>query len=233
VDQQQVLEVLGSVNAVITGSHIVYASFKHGDAYVNKDAVYPHTFSTSDLCLEIARRFQGHGVEVVVAPAVGGVILSQWVAYHLTGLRDRTEPGALCIYAEKETVPLVDDPEGRGRRCFAETGEFVIKRGYDKLVSGKRVLVVEDVLTTGTSARKVVDAVKKLGGIVVGVAALCNRGQITPTMLDAPELNALVDVKLAAHEEAECPLCRQDVPINTDVGRGREYLARKAAAQKA
>lgn len=209
MNEQQVLNVLQRVGAVITNSHIVYASGKHGSAYVNKDAVYLHPAETSLLCKEIARRFTEDVVDVVIAPAVGGVILSQWVAYHLTRLAIQ---GVFAVYAEK-----------------AEGGDtFVIKRGYDQLVAGKNVLVVEDVLTTGGSAKKVVVAARANGGNVIGLGALCNRGGITPQdVADVPKLRALVNVSLDAWEEADCPLCAGNVPINTDVGRGRWFPARK------
>lgn len=209
MDQQEVLQLLGRVGAVITDSHIVYTSGKHGTAYVNKDAVYPHTDETSKLCRAIAEKFANSGVQVVIAPAIGGVILSQWTANHLTEL---TGSEVLGVYAEK-----------------ADSGDaFIIKRGYDKLVAGKNVLVVEDVLTTGGSAKKVVEATRAIGGNVIGLGVLCNRGGITPQdVADVPELFALANVKLDAWDEAECPLCARNVPINTDVGKGREYLARK------
>jgi orotate phosphoribosyltransferase len=208
--EQGVLDLLRRAGAVITDSHIVYTSGKHGSAYVNKDAIYPHTKKTSYLCDEIASHFLLDAVDVVVAPAIGGVILSQWTAYHLT----RKLREVLGIYAEK-----------------AESGDaFVIKRGYDKFIAGKNVLVVEDVLTTGGSAKKVIEAVRALGGNVVGLGVLCNRGGITPADVgNPPKLFALVNVKLDAWDEAECPLCAQGVPINTDVGKGREFLARKQA----
>lgn len=210
MNEQEVLQVLGKVGAVIVDNHIVYTSGKHGTAYVNKDAVYPHTKETSDLCRAIAQQFANDDVEVVIAPAIGGVILSQWTAHHLSEITGREVFG---VYAEK-----------------AESGDaFIIKRGYDKIVAGKNVLVVEDVLTTGGSAKKVVEATRALGGNVIGLGVLCNRGGITPEDLsNPPKLFALVNVKLDAWDEAECPLCAQNVPINTDVGKGREYLARKA-----
>jgi orotate phosphoribosyltransferase len=87
---------------------------------------------------------------------------------------------------------------------------------------------VEDVLTTGGSAKKVVEATRALGGNIVGLGVLCNRGGITPEdVANPPKLFALVNIKLDAWDETECPLCAQSVPINTDVGKGREYLARK------
>ena len=212
MNEQEVLQVLGNVGAVIANSHIVYTSGKHGTAYVNKDAVYPHTKETSDLCRAIAEQFVDDSVEVVIAPAIGGVILSQWIAHHLSEITGREVFG---VYAEK-----------------AESGDiFIIKRGYDKLVAGKNVLVVEDVLTTGGSAKKVVEASRALGGNVVGLGVLCNRGGITSQdVADPPKLFALVNVKLDAWDEAECPLCAKNVPINTEVDKGREYLARKKAS---
>lgn len=207
MNEQEVLRILGKVGAVITNSHIVYTSGRHGTAYVNKDAVYPHTKETSELCRAIAEQFVDDGVEVVIAPAIGGCILSNRVAEHLTDITGRE---VLGVYADKDG------------------DAFVIKRGYDKLIAGKNVLVVEDVLTTGGSAKKVVEATRAIGGNVVGLGVLCNRGGITPQdVADPPKLFALVNVKLDAWNEADCPLCAQGVPINTDVGKGREYLARK------
>ena len=211
MNEQQVLEMLGSVGAVITDSHIIYTSGKHGSAYVNKDAVYPHTMMTSRLCRAIAEQFANDNVQVVIAPAIGGVILMTWTAHHLSSM---TLNGGeiLGVYAEKE---------GDG---------FVIKRGYDKLVAGKNVLVVEDILTTGSSVKKVIEAVRALGGNIVGLAVLCNRGGITPQDVGGvPKLFTLANVKLEAWDGAECPLCAQGMPINTDVGKGREILARKQA----
>lgn len=219
-DKEEILQTLRNVGAVIADSHIVYTSGKHGSAYVNKDAIYPHTEKTSYLCTLIAKQFMDDRVEVVIAPAIGGVILSQWTAYHLIG----NGYAPISTYAEKEVYnphPL------HAEKCYRETGNFIIKRGYDKLVAGKNVLVVEDILTTGGSVKKVTEAVRAIGGFVVGVGALCNRGGITASDIGAPKLVSLVDIALDAWDEEDCPLCKQGVPINTDVGKGREFLARR------
>lgn len=195
------LKTLKDIGAIIQNSHIIYTSGKHGSAYVNKDAIYPHTRLTCDLCLEIAAHFEDQGVDVVVAPAIGAVILSQWIAFHLSEIEDRE---VLSVYAEKD-------------------GEsFVIKRGYDKLLKDKNCLVVEDILNTGGSALKVVQKVRELGGNVIGVAALCNRGGVTEEDLDdVPELFSLTQIKLEAWDAKDCPLCAKNIPINTSVGKGK------------
>jgi len=208
-ESQEVLNTLKKVEAIITNSHIVYTSGKHGNTYINEDMIYLHTEEISKLCQLIAQKFVDDNVEVVIAPAIRGVILSQWVAYHLTKI---TGKEVLSVYAEKSN----------------DGDTFIIKRGYDKFVTGKNVLVVEDVLTTGDSARKVVEATRSIGGNVIGLGVLCNRGYVTPhDVADVPRLCELLKIHLNDWEEDKCPLCAENVPINTNVGEGRQYLDRK------
>ena len=216
-----------------------------------KDAIYPHTRETSLLCHEIAEQFAGDSIQAVISPAVGGVIISQWVAYHLTKITGRE---VLGTYAEREEsfvmessgqdihIPLPDgtfDRENeedeiilsRGDSLVVKKPRFVIRRGYDKLIADKNVLVAEDLLTTGGSVRGVVTAGRAVGANVIGVGVLCNRGGVTRANLgDVPKLFALVNVKMDSWTEEECARvgpCSKRVPINTDVGHGRAFLARK------
>lgn len=207
--QSEILKILSKVGAVITDSHIVYTLGKHGSAYINKDALYPHTAETSHLCWLFAKRFANDRVDVVIAPALGGIILSQWTAHHLSEMNDCE---VLGLYAEK----------------IEGTKEFIIKRGYDKLLVEKNVLILEDVLTTGGSVKKVVELVRGMGGNIVGVGALFNRGNIQPADVGGvPKLEALVTMELQAWNPDECPLCAQHVPINTNIGKGREFLVKQ------
>lgn len=203
------LKIFKKISAIITKTHVVYASTKHGNAYVNKDAVYPHTKEIARLCKMIAEKFKGQGVEVVAAPTIGGVILSQWTAHYLSKF-DKKD--VLAVFAEEESLP-----SGEKKRFF--------KRGYDKLIPNKKVLVVEDILTTGGSVKKVIDAVKSLNGNVVACAALVNRGSVKDEDVGA-RVSALVDIDLTSWDENDCPLCKRGVPVNTDVGKGREFLCR-------
>jgi len=206
MDKKQVLKVLENVGAIIIDSHIVYASGLHGKTYINKDAIYPHTAETSRLCRALAEQFANDGVEVVVAPAIGGVILSQWTAFHLSEI---TGHEVLGVYAEKPK----------------DSNVFVIKRGYDKIIIGKNVLVVEDVLTTGRSAFSVVCAARECRGKVIGVGAICNRGGITVKHLAVPKLHTLANINLETWDEKDCPFCQEGAPINIDVGHGAKFLA--------
>jgi len=207
--EKRALEIFAQNKAIITGSHIVYASGRHGSEYVNKDAVYPDTEAADELCEFIAEHFQDDEIEVVVAPVEGGITLSHEIAGDLTKL---TGHKTLGVYADKEE------------------GTLVFKRGYDKFVKGKRVLVADDVLTTGGSVAKLVQLVRSLGGEVVAVAVLCNRGGIKAEDIgNVPELFALSNVQMESYEEKDCPLCKVSVPINTEVGKGKEYLAEKSS----
>lgn len=202
-----VIEILKSVGAIITDDHIVYTSGKHGSVYVNKDALYPHVTETSQVCAEIAKRIVELKPDVVAAPALGGIVLTQWVAYHLGQL---TGTSPLAVYAEK-----VD--EG-----------LVLKRGYDQLVKGKRVVVLEDIVNTGGSAKKAVDVVRAVGGEVVGLAVLVNRQpQLATSDFFGTPLTALSGFPAESFEAANCPLCAKGVPINTSVGHGRKFLETK------
>ncbi len=217
---KEILRMLKKTGAIIINSHVVYTSGKHGENYINKDAIFPHTKETSDLCRAIAELFIDDGIDVVIAPATSGCILSNRVAEHLTNL---TGHEILSVYAEKQKMEVGFSPM---------IGRFIINRGYDKLVADKRVLVVEDVLTTGSSVKEVIEAVRAVYGNVIGLGALVNRGGVTSKDVDVPKLISLVNLEMNTYNEADCPLCAQSVPINIEVGHGKEYLDKKNAIKR-
>ncbi len=210
-----VVDLLKSINAVITNDHFVYTSGKHGSVYINKDILYPHTEKTSEVGKMFAQKFKDEEIDVVAAPAVGGTILSQWTAHHLTKLQGKE---ILSVYTEKD----------KGTMASAAESEHIFRRGYDKLIKGKKILVLEDLTTTGISVKKVVEAVKMNGGSVVAVCVMVNRNPdgVTSELVGAP-FSALGVLKAEAFDEADCPLCKKNVPINTSVGHGKKYLEEK------
>jgi len=194
VDRARATAIFEEIGAVRTGGHFVYTSGLHGSAYVNKDAIYPDTNRISELCAMLADLLRPYRPEVVCGPAVAGIIVSQWTGHHL---------GVPAVYADK------DEPRG-----------LVLRRGYDRLVEGRRVAVVEDVLTTGGSLAATVEVVRGCGGDVVAAAALVNRGGVTATDVGVPVLESLVSFDFAAVGASECELCAQGVPVDTSVGKG-------------
>lgn len=224
MNESDVLQLFVKTGVLVEG-HFVYKSGKHGLIYVNKDAIYPHTAEISRLCCVIAERFIDDSVEVVIGPAIGGVVLSQWMAHHLSEMNGHEVFG---IYAEKEGTEISSSIYGPLPPKHED--KFVIKRGYDEVVAGKRILVVEDILTTGGSAKKVVEITRAIGGNVVGLGALWNRGGITAQEIGVPKVVALVNEKLETWDENACLLCWRNIPINLDLGHGRAFLVAHAAA---
>ncbi len=207
------LEELQRCGGYLTDTHVVYSSWRHGSVYLNKDAIYPHPKIVSGLCRQLAESVHtaGDGAHVIIGPEKGGIILAQWTAFHLSNMLG-TE--VLAVYAEKEG------------------DEFAFRRGQDAHIRGKTAMIVEDVLTTGGSVIKVINAARSLDCVVSGVLALFNRGDVGIDTF-GPGIHRMValgTVKLDSYPEDDCPLCRDGVPVNTTVGKGRVFLARRTAS---
>ena len=194
----EVWQIVRESQAIIENTHVVYTSGRHGDTYFNKDAIYPNTRAISRLCQMMAQSYKDEPIDTVVGPALGAIILSQWTAHYLSAVANRT---VYSVYAEKQE------------------GQFAFRRGYDRWISNRRILLVEDVVTTGGSLSRVVKAVVRNGGTVAGAMVLCNRGNVTASQLGIERFGALVDLSLNSWAPEKCPLCRANVPINREIGR--------------
>lgn len=205
---ESIIDILKKIGAVITDDHFVYTSGKHGEVYVNKDALYPHTEEVSKVGMMFAEKYKDMDVDVVAAPALGGIILSTWTAFHLSKLKGKE---VLGVYAEK----MPDK-------------SMAFTRGYDNLIKGKKVVVIEDLATTGGSVKKVVDLVRETGGDVVGVCVMVNRDPdvVTPEFIGAP-FDSLGILKAQAWEEADLPEHIKTRPVNINVGHGKKYMELK------
>lgn len=198
--QEEILKFIKSVDAIHNQDHFIYTSGKHGASYFNKDAIYAHPNLISKLCLEFATKFRPDKVDTVIAPAIGGIILSQWTAFHLSNILSYE---VIAAYAEKSKSTF---------------GEFVIKRDYEQYINSKNVLVLEDVITTGKSVLKVIEAVKAHGGNVVGLGTLCNRSGLTVYSFNVPKFVSLLTCDFKTWNAEDCPLCQKGIPINTKLG---------------
>lgn len=201
-----ILSLLRSVDAIKTNDHFVLTSGKHSDVYINKDSLYPHAQITAQVCRILAKKCAHLDINTIVAPALGGIILSQWLAYFLSQEKKREVSG---VYAEKNPKKT-----------------FILTRGYDKFVKNKKVLVVEDLTTTGGSVKKVAGVVKEYGGQVVGICVMVNRnpGEVTSEYFGT-ELIVGAEFIVKAFPAKDCPMCQKKIPINTAVGHGKKYLA--------
>ena len=143
LSEEEVLDILAKAGAVLANDHFVYTSGKHGSAYVNKDAIYPDIDATYKLCEATAYEFLDQRVQVVVGPVVGGVILQWATAFHLREFAENVHSRGevIGVYAEK-----VGEPFRYSDGTIAQ--HFTFYRGYGERLKGKRVLVVDDILTT-------------------------------------------------------------------------------------
>lgn len=209
-----VIKLLRKVGAILTNDHFVYTSGNHGSVYINKDYLYPHTKETAQVGKMIAEKMKNKAVDVVAAPAIGGTILGTWTAYHLSKLKKKE---ILSVYAEK----------AKGSNVGASETDLIFKRGYDSLLKGKKVLVLEDLTNTGISVKKTVDSVKKAGGTVVGVCVMINRNPnlVNSEMMGVP-FYSLGEFPASFSSPAECELCKNRVPVNTKIGHGKEFISK-------
>jgi orotate phosphoribosyltransferase len=208
---ESALDILKRVHAITVDSHVVLTTGRHSDKYLNVDNLMPHTEDSSTMGKLFAEKYKDVDIDVVAGPAVGGIILSQWVAYHLSELKGKE---VLSVFTEKDA-----------------NKNQMIDRGFDKLVKDKNVLVVEDFTTTGGSVKSAAESIQKAGGKIVEICVIVNRD---PENVNSETIGfpfASLDVlKVDSWTEEECPLCKQNIAINTELGHGKEFLEKKKKA---
>lgn len=203
MNNQEVVDILEKTGAIIRNSHFVGTSGRHMSVYITKDKLLPHTRETFRVTQLLAENFKNLDVDVVAAPVIGGVILGNLVAYHLSNLQKKE---ILSVYAEKT-------PEG----------PMVFKRGYDQLIKGKKVLIIDDTVATGFSVHKMIDVVRQFGGNIVAMGVIINRvpEEINSQTLGIP-FSWLCEIPAETFEEKDCPMCKAGVQINTTLGHGKK-----------
>ena len=202
---REVSNILGKSGAVVKNGHFVGTSGKHMSVYINKSQVMANPKYVSKIGRLFAEKFQNKDIEAVVAPAVAGIVLSQWTAYYLSK------------FNKKEVVSLYTEKTKDNNQIF--------KRGYDFLVKNKRVLIVEDITTTGSSIKKVIRSVKKAGGRVIAASVMVNRDTklVNSKTIRVP-FSSLTILKIPSYNASNCPLCKKGIPINSSLGHGGKFL---------
>ena len=177
---------------VMNGNNVL--NFVGIGATEDKFNVLQHPEYTEKLCEMIADHFRNQGVQTVIGPATGGIILSQ-VTARLLGTRS--------IFTEREN------------------GKMTLRRGF-RVEPGEKVLIVEDIVTTGGSIREVVDVVNEAKGEIVGIGLFVDRsGGKADYGVPADKVFPLVRLTVPAYRPEECPLCKKGVPITE---RGSHHL---------
>ncbi|MBI3086689.1 MAG: hypothetical protein HYY88_13320 [candidate division NC10 bacterium] len=200
---QEILErlnrgILQRTGAYRTDDHFVLRSGRHTSEYVAKALATTEPTFTEGLGDIIAAHFSGYQVDLVLTTGYGAGLLGHCVARaHLSRPR--------FIFATK------------GRTAGGRT-EVILQPEYRKFFAeGGRVLIVEDIVTTGETVKQLIKLVEGMGGQVVGVGAIWRRS--TRVKFKYP-LFTVVTRDFPTYAPSECPMCRQGIPINPDFGGG-------------
>lgn len=175
--------VLESTGAVRKG-HFQLSSGLHSPVYMQCALVLQHPAHAAGLVKDLAARFSNDKIDAVVAPALGGVIFGYEVARQL---------GVRSLFVERD-----------------DSRKFSLRRGFS-LAKGERVLVAEDVITTGGSTRETIEVVQAAGADLAGVAALVDRsgGEVDFGV----RFEALLTEKVETYSPEDCPLCQEGIPV--------------------
>jgi orotate phosphoribosyltransferase len=182
--KEEVLRLFKDTEALLEG-HFQLSSGLHSPQYFQCAKVLQYPRHAEVLCRQIAQHFKKTKVDVVISPALGGIVVGQEVARQL---------GARSIFAERAD------------------GILQLRRGFE-ISTGERVLACEDVVTTGGSIGEVLDIVKKRGGSIVGTACIVDRTSAEPRSHRREWLFSLLKMDVVTYEPEHCPLCRQNIPL--------------------
>lgn len=182
LSREEILGIFKKHNALKEG-HFLLTSGRHSNRYLQCALVLQNPAVAAKLCGQLVKRLPVQEVDVVIGPALGGVTLAYEIARQL---------GVLALFAERENNVMT------------------LRRGFS-IEKGTKVLVVEDVITTGGSVKETIKVVEELGGEVVGVASLVDRsgGKID---LGYP-LSSLLPMEVISYLADECPLCEEGLPL--------------------
>ncbi len=183
VNKEKIISIFQDTGAMLEG-HFKLTSGRHSNRYFQCALVIQHPHHCKDLCGELATRFSHDNIHLVVGPAMGGIVMSYEMARAL---------GVRSIFTERENF------------------DMKLRRGFN-IAPGERVLVVEDVITTGGSVKEVIDLVRDAGGEVVGVAVLVNRSGGKADL--GVRTESLLDIPAVSYIPEECPLCKEGIPIS-------------------
>ncbi len=176
--QEQALNCYKQTGAILKG-HFKLTSGRHSDTYMQSAKLFIDTKQSETVCKALAEKLAGEKIDMVVSPAVGGILMGYEVARQL---------GVPNIFAEREN------------------GEMTLRRGFS-IEKGAKVVVVEDVVTTGGSVKEVVKLVQGHGAEVVAVASLVDRSN-GAVDFGVKYVN-LISMEVLSYDPEECPICKE------------------------
>lgn len=181
--QQERMAILRETGAITEGHFLITSSHRHTGRMVQLARLFEDPAKTKAILADLAAEFAGTQVDLVLGPAIGGIL----PAYELS-----SQLGAKNIFCEREN------------------GRMRLRRGY-QIENGARVLIAEDVITTGGSLREVLALVRAAGGVPVGIAAIAN---LAASRLDfGVPLYSAVCIAPESFDEDECPYCQKGIAL--------------------
>ena len=178
ITEDRVIEILKEAGVLLEG-HFRLTSGRHSNKYLQCAKIFRNTKYREELCSALAESFKNDNIELVIGPALGAVQMAYEVSRSI---------GCENFFAEREN------------------GVMTLRRGF-AVKPNQRVLIVEDVVTTGGSVREVIDLVKQQGGNVVGVGSIVDR---TGGKIDfGVPFKAVISMNVESWEPDECPLCKE------------------------
>jgi len=178
----RVEQILQETGALLTG-HFKLTSGRHGAQYMQCAKVLQYPQHTEYIAKILAGNFNGENVDIVLAPAVGGIVFGYEMARAL---------GAKSIFAERE--------EGR----------MILRRGFE-IPKGASVVIAEDVVTTGGSTQEVMSIAKEYGANILGACVIVDRSG--GALDFGVKFVAAYSANIASYEPEDCPLCKEGLPI--------------------
>ncbi len=180
--EKNVQNILKESGAILKG-HFLLSSGSHSDTYIQCAKVLQHPKYTEYLATLIAEKFRRELPDIVIGPAMGGIIFAYEVAKKM---------GVRAIFSEREN------------------GSMSLRRGF-QILKGEKVLIVEDVVTTGRSVFEVMELVKAANGELIGIGAIIQRGKDAPNF--GIRFEPLTKMEIATYPPGECPMCREGLPL--------------------
>ncbi|MDI6603527.1 MAG: orotate phosphoribosyltransferase [Thermoanaerobacteraceae bacterium] len=182
MEKQEVINILTDLK-VLNNGHFLLTSGRHSDTYLQCAKIFQYPAYSEKFAKEVAKKFNGEKIDVVIGPAIGGIIFAYEVAKQLN---------AKALFAEREN------------------GIMKLRRGFE-INPSENVLVIEDVVTTGGSVKEVIELVKKCGGNIIGVASVVDRSNGKVDF--GVRFESVVALDVVSYESESCPLCKRGIPI--------------------
>ncbi len=182
LSNERIIEVLKEAGVLLEG-HFLLTSGRHSNKYLQCAKIFQHTKYSEELCKDLAEKFKNDNIDIVIGPALGAVQMAYEVSRWLN-VRN--------IFTERDN------------------GVMTLRRNFT-IEKGQRVLVVEDVVTTGGSVNEVIEIVKNHGGIVAGVGLIVDRtgGKIN----FGTRLESVISMEVESFEPEACPFCSAGIPF--------------------